>query len=460
MAAVFTVYWLLGNRVYQNVLLLVASVLFYGWVHPWFLIPLYFSSVLDFFVAKGIERRPDKKRLLLLVSMCGNLGMLGVFKYYDFFVENFQIAFTSLGVPFNLSTLNLLLPVGISFYTFQTMSYTIDVFRGELKARNNFLDYVVYVGFFPQLVAGPIERAGNLLPQVERPRVWNTDLILSGFGLTLWGAFKKVCVADLVAPYVDKVHLLEEPNSALVWAAVAGFGVQILADFSAYTDMARGTARMLGFNLVPNFNRPYVATTTPDFWRRWHMSLSSWIADYVYVPLVRGGNPGWWRMTWAMMFTFFLIGIWHGAAWTFVLLGLWHGMWMVVYTLGVPLIPRKIRKMPFGRPLAILFHTVFVICPGGLMFREVNIARVIQHLSQNPLDGSREQFVAASIVVAITLVAAIPMVVAVYVEDNWLDKIKKSPWGLPLITSFWGLEAACILVFYRNTVQDFIYFAF
>jgi D-alanyl-lipoteichoic acid acyltransferase DltB (MBOAT superfamily) len=460
MATVFVLYWGVRNRVMQNVILVVTSLIFYGWVHPWFLYLLGFSAILDYSVGRLTLAFPDRKKWWLALSIAGNMGMLAFFKYYNFFVENVKVAFESAGIGVNLSTLDILLPVGISFYTFQTMSYTIDIYRGQLKPRTNFLDYLVYVGFFPQLVAGPIERASNLIPQVEKVRVWNTDRILSGFGLAMWGGFKKVCIADVVAQYVDKVHMLEEPSAALVWAAVAGFGVQILADFSGYTDIARGTSRMLGFELVENFNRPYIATSTPDFWRRWHMSLSSWIADYVYVPLVRGGKAGVFRLTWAMMLTFFLIGLWHGASWNFIVLGVWHGFFMVAYTLGTPLVPRKIRRMPGATPLAILFHTIVVVGPGGLIFREVNLERVVQHLSQPIWGGTQEQWVAASIVAGVALATSMPMMIAVLVEDNWLPKLRTNRWFLPIQTTFWTAEAVLIFVFYRNTMGDFIYFQF
>ena len=224
--------------------------------------------MLPYFVGLGMDKYPLRRKALLIVSLCVNLGMLGTFKYFDFFIENIIAVFEVVGMQTSMHTLGIFLPVGISFYTFQTMSYTIEVYKGRLKPRKQFTDYIVFVSFFPQLVAGPVERATNLLPQVEKDRVWNTDRFLSGLSLALWGGAKKVMVADTIAPYVDKIFLLDNPSGPMIWAATIGFSIQILADFSGYTDIARGTARMLGFELMENFKHPYLAVNPSDFWRR------------------------------------------------------------------------------------------------------------------------------------------------------------------------------------------------
>jgi D-alanyl-lipoteichoic acid acyltransferase DltB (MBOAT superfamily) len=448
------------GRVAQNILLALASAVFYGYVHQWFLLLLYFSAVLDYNVGLAIARDEARKRMYLGFSLLGNLGMLAVFKYYNFFVENVIIALQSMGLELNFWTLHVLLPVGISFYTFQTMSYTIDVYRGQLKPRRNFLDYVVYVSFFPQLVAGPIERASSLLPQVEKPRIFDTDRIMSGFGLALWGAFKKVCIADTLASYVDEVFMTREPAFIMVMMGGFAFGVQMLADFSGYTDIARGTARMLGFHLVENFNRPYSAHTTPEFWRKWHISLSSWVGDYVYTPLLRTGRPGAGRTFMALMVTFFLIGLWHGASWNFIALGMYNGLWMVVYTFGTPWVPRKVRNYWLSGGVAWIFHTLVVLQPTGLMFREVSLARVWQHLSQPWFGGTDLEWTAAAIVGSMALLGTLPMNFSFWVEDHVLPKLKKSQWYIPIQTTFWSLEILIIFIFYRDSTEDFIYFQF
>jgi alginate O-acetyltransferase complex protein AlgI len=447
-------------RVAQNLLLAISSAFFYGYVHPWFLLLLYFSALLDYNVGLALRSYPERKRLMLTLSMVGNLGMLGVFKYYNFFVENTIAALDAMGVHVNFWTLQVLLPVGISFYTFQTMSYTIDIYRGQIEPRRNFLDYIVYVSFFPQLVAGPIERAGNLLPQVEQPRRFELDAMRSGFGLALWGVFKKVCIADTLAPYVDEVFMTREPAFIMVLMAGFGFGVQMLADFSAYTDIARGTARMLGFSLVENFDRPYSAQSTPEFWRKWHISLSSWVGDYVYTPLLRTGKPSAWRTTMAIMVTFFAVGLWHGASWNFIALGLYNGFWMVVYTFGTPMVPHKVRNYWLAGGAAWAFHTLVVLQPTGLLFREVSLARVWQHLNQPWLGGTEEQWIAAAIVGAMALLGTLPINLSFLVEDHVLPRIKQSEWYLPIQTTFWSLEILAIFVFYRDASEDFMYFTF
>jgi D-alanyl-lipoteichoic acid acyltransferase DltB (MBOAT superfamily) len=340
------------------------------------------------------------------------------------------------------------------------MSYTIDVYKGKLEPRKNFLDYVVYVSFFPQLVAGPIERAESLLPQVEQPRTLTVDKLRSGFGLALWGVFKKVCIADTLAPYVDEVFMTREPAFIMVLMAGFGFGVQMLADFSGYTDIARGTARMLGIHLVENFDRPYSAQSTPEFWRKWHISLSSWVGDYVYTPLLRTGKPSPLRTATAIMTTFFLIGLWHGASWNFIALGIYNGFWMVVYTFGTPMVPRRIRNYWLAGGAAWFFHTLIVLQPTGLMFREVSLARVWQHLSQPILGGTQEEWIAAAIVGSFALLGTLPMNLSFLIEDHVLPRIEKSIWFLPIQTTFWAFEVLAIFVFYRDASEDFIYFQF
>jgi D-alanyl-lipoteichoic acid acyltransferase DltB (MBOAT superfamily) len=464
MTIVFGVYWLMPaapwRRVAQNVVLLVASCVFYGWVHPWFLILLFASATVDYFAAIFIERYPHQRTQLLAVSMATNLGMLGYFKYYNFFVENVMLAAEAIGVPFRLETLSIILPVGISFYTFQTMSYTIDVYRGKLKACTSYLDYAVYVTFFPQLVAGPIERAVDLLPQMQRERSWSTPSVLSGFGLFLWGAFKKVCVADVLAPYVDEVFMLRDPAFPMVVAAGFAFGVQMLADFSGYSDMARGAGRMLGFELSVNFDRPYSAHSTPEFWRRWHISLSSWVGDYVYTPLLRTGKPSAARTLAALFTTFLIIGLWHGASWNYISIGVWNGWWMAAYTFGTPMLPRWMRENYWLNGFAWMFHTGFVLQVTGLMFRETSMTRVFQHLAAVARPTSEDEWAAAGLVFSMAFLGTLPTNVSYWVEDSLFPWLTRKGWAWPAQTSWWAVEALAIYVMFRDNSQDFIYFQF
>jgi alginate O-acetyltransferase complex protein AlgI len=461
MSAVFAAYWLIGDRRAQNLLLVVASAVFYGWVHPWFLILLYTSAILDFICGLGIQRSPRYRRWFLGLSLAGNLGMLAYFKYFEFFVANVVDAFGRLGLDLHPGTLGIFLPVGISFYTFQTMSYTIDVYRNELRPRRNLVDYLVYVSFFPQLVAGPIERAGRLLPQVEVDRTFSFDRTVSGLSLAMWGAFKKVCIADTIAPYVDKTFLLEDPSGPLIWAATIGFMAQIYSDFSGYTDIARGTSRMLGFELSENFRNPYLAASTPEFWQRWHMSLSSWIRDYLLAPLLgSGAHIPLVRFGFAVVTTFLIIGIWHGASWNFVVFGLFHGLWMCVYAVIERYRPAWFARVPFGRALAVGFHLVAVSLVGSLIFREPHVGRLIRHLGKHPFSASREEWVAVAVLLGITGVATLPYAAAALY--TWLvhPRLSRTPWILPTQTTLWALAGLCMFVFYRVSAYDFIYFQF
>ena len=466
MAILFAVYWQLGRmpqgRLLQNGLLVVGSAIFYGWVHPWFLILLYFSACLDFFIAQGIVRFPRYRDYLLMLSLLGNLGVLAYFKYFNFFVENVIGAFQGLGLETNLTTLAILLPVGVSFYTFQThvLLHRCRI-EGSFARATQFLDYLVYVTFFPQLVAGPIERAGNLLPQVERPRTFEINRVLDGLSLALWGAFKKLCVADTLAPYIDKVFVLEQPAAPMIWMAAIAFSIQIFADFSGYTDIARGTARMLGFELSENFKRPFLAATTPEFWQRWHITLSFWIRDYVMVPLLgTGSRLSVLRFVWATMVTFILIGFWHGASWNFILFGAFHGAWMAIYTLAGRAFPGWVDRHPVIRPLAVVFHFFAVSTVGSLFFREVHIDRLLMYFTLPPFQATFDEWLAASVMLGMTLVCAIPLVLSHVVEKYTLPRVRDSVWYLPMQTTAWAVFGLAIFVFYRVSQYDFIYFEF
>jgi alginate O-acetyltransferase complex protein AlgI len=457
--AVCALCWTLPWRA-GNVVLLLASWLFYGWTEPRFLAILVATTLIDWACALGIDHDRPRRTAWLAFSVAANLGMLGVFKYYDFFVVELQQALTAVGVSSDLRTLGLLLPPGISFYTFQTMSYTIDVYRGELKARWNLLDYALYVAFFPQLIAGPIERAGNLLRQIEQPRVVTVDKVARGFTLALWGGFQKVVVADTIGAYCDQIQLLKEPSASLVWTGAFCFGMQICADFSGYTDIARGTARMLGFELVRNFYYPYAATNTVDFWRRWHISLSDWVRDYVALPLTRLARPSVWRIVWTNLVTFLLLGLWHGPSWNFVLLGLWYGLWVTAYTLGLPLVPSSIRNMRGSTPIAIVLHHGLVLIPGGLLFRERDVGRIWSWLKLPLFGGTSAQHTAAVWILLVSVWVGLPVTAWPYARRYVLDRVNGTPWLWAVRSVGWSLAIAFLYTFGRTAKDDFIYFQF
>jgi len=331
---VFTVYWFILNKRFelQNLFLLVASYCFYGWWDARFLILIFISSTADFFIGRAMQNQTtiSKRKLLLRICLLFNLGILGFFKYYNFFIESFLDVAQSLSVHLSVTTLKIILPVGVSFYTFQSLSYTIDVYRNKIKPTNDYISFLAFVAFFPQLVAGPIERATHLLPQFLKKRKFDTENVKSGFRFILWGLFKKMVIADRLAYFVDHVYNSSANYSGITLVAVAFmFGFQIYCDFSGYSDIAIGSARLLGFDLMQNFRFPYFSKSLQEFWRRWHISLSTWFRDYVYIPL--GGNQvSKRRWIFNILITFTLSGLWHGAAATFVIWGFLHGLFLVI----------------------------------------------------------------------------------------------------------------------------------
>src|SRR5690554_2147870 len=322
---VFVLYWFVFNKNLkkQNLLIVIASYVFYGWWDWRFLSLIVFSTIVDFLISNLLVKKYSslQRKLLLWTSISVNLGFLGFFKYYNFFADNFVEAFKLFGNELNVSTLNIILPVGISFYTFQTLSYTIDVYKRKLEPTNDFIAFSAFVSFFPQLVAGPIERATNLLPQFYKKRDFNYSNAVDGMRQILWGLFKKIVIADNCAEYANIVfnNSSDYSGSTLLLGAIF-FTFQIYGDFSGYSDIAIGTSRLFGFNLMKNFAFPYFSRDIAEFWRRWHISLSTWFRDYLYIPL--GGSKGGTWMKVRNTFIIFLVsGFWHGANWTFIVWG-------------------------------------------------------------------------------------------------------------------------------------------
>lgn len=372
-AIVLIVYNALGKYYkLQNRFLLIASYVFYGW-WSWILLSLLtFSITLDYVVAKLVykEDHPARKKAFLAVSVMSNLGILGFFKYFNFFYHSLVALLQGLGLNFNYSTLQIILPVGISFYTFQSMSYVVDVYRGRLKPADNIMDYALFVSFFPQLVAGPILRAGYLLPQFLKPRTVTLHDYNFGIWLIIWGLFKKIVIADNCALVVDRVFA----EGALVGGgdiliAVLLFTFQIYCDFSGYSDIAIGLGRLMGFRMGLNFNLPYFSRSVQEFWKRWHISLSSWLKDYLYIPL--GGNRQGRLHTYKnLLLTMLLGGLWHGASWTFVIWGGFHGLALVFERVFH-------GKINLLKPVGIAI-TFIVVSFSWLIFR----ARSFSHLTE------------------------------------------------------------------------------
>ena len=366
-AIVFCVHWLLKNPSSRKNWLLASSYFFYGVWDARFLALILFSTVVDFQIGKWLvaSQRESHRKLLLIASLVVNLGLLGFFKYFNFFTDSLVDLGLLLGLEISSVTLEILLPVGISFYTFQTLSYSIDIYNRKLEAVKDFRDFALFVVFFPQLVAGPIVRACDFLPQLKQPSRWNQINFQPLLFLFLVGFFKKACVSDNISPYVD--ICFQHPadfNCYSLWLAVILYSIQIYCDFSGYSDMAIAVAGMLGYKLPKNFDAPYLSTGIVDFWRRWHMSLSFWLRDYLYIPL--GGNrKGVTRTYINLMITMVLGGLWHGASWNFVIWGALHGI-----ALCASRVFNKQVSNPFmGRDLLGWAFTYWWVCLAWILFR-------------------------------------------------------------------------------------------
>ena len=330
---VFILYWFVANKnlKLQNFIIVAASYLFYGWWDWRFLSLILFSTLVDYAIGRGLEKEGNqtKRKIMLWTSIFVNLGFLGFFKYYNFFLDNFITAFSFFGTEIKGNSLNIILPVGISFYTFQTLSYTIDVYKKKLKPTRDFIAFTAFVSFFPQLVAGPIERATNLLPQFYKKRTFDYSKAVDGLRQILWGLFKKIVIADNCAEYANQIfnNSADMNGSSLVLGAIF-FTFQIYGDFSGYSDIAIGTSRLFGFNLMQNFAFPYFSRDIGEFWRRWHISLSTWFRDYLYIPL--GGSRGsTWMKIRNTIAIFTISGFWHGANWTFIVWGALNALYFL-----------------------------------------------------------------------------------------------------------------------------------
>ncbi len=432
----------------QNVLLLVASYFFYAWWDWRFLGLILLSTAVDYLCGLGLSHRRSK--LLVAVSVITNLGILAIFKYHDWFMGELNTLLLSQGIEVRFMLLQVALPVGLSFYSFQSMAYSIDVYRGKVRATRNPLTFALFVAFFPQLVAGPIERSSRLMPQLDGPRHRTRRQLAQGAHLVLWGYFKKVFVADNLGVIVESVYEYPEgPSGFLVLVAAYAFTWQIYCDFSGYTDIARGVAKWLGIELSINFRLPFFAASPREIWHRWHISLSEWLRDYLYFSL--GGNrKGSLRSGANMMITMLLGGLWHGANWTFLFWGAYHGAALAIQRVLPPI------KVP--RPLAIVLTFHFTVL-GFMIFRAHDLGQVFELLSTlvtdfAPVAADRYPATQLLILVSIPLV----MEILQYRKDSDLDLFMRFPGWVQAVLSVAMLFA--VLVLGATYGQEFIYFQF
>ena len=459
---VFILYSQLSHK-RQNRMLLVASYIFYGYWDYRFLLLIFISTVVDYFVALSISNSEDdrlRKRFLLL-SICTNLGFLGFFKYYNFFSNEFAALLSTFGLNVSLPVLNIILPVGISFYTFQTLSYTIDVYRKKVTPTDRFLDFALYVSFFPQLVAGPIERASHLLPQILSVRAVQGRAFSEGLFLVASGMFKKIVIADNMAPIVNTIF--SKPTSELtgfeVLIGLYAFAFQIYGDFSGYSSIAKGIARWMGFELMWNFRNPYFSTSPSDFWSRWHISLSTWIRDYIYIPL-GGGRLGNFLTFRNLVLTMFLGGLWHGAGWTFIVWGLFHGLILVIYHA----IEASKGKGFFTEDLSLAKSVFFVVvmfhitCISWLLFRAESMQQVADMLYLLASDYSVTDYSIYALSMIIFFVS--PLMFFEYITEKKNDLLYLVTTNTAIKFISYLYMTIMLLFFTPLQKQVFIYFQF
>lgn len=463
---VFILYWFVVNKnlKLQNALILLSSYVFYEWWDWRFLSLLLFSTVVDYSIGLQMAKSTNQKhrKQLLFLSLAVNLGLLGFFKYYNFFIDNFTTAFTFFGGAIQPNTLSIILPVGISFYTFQTLSYTIDIYRKKIEPTKDFLGFAAFVSFFPQLVAGPIERASNLLPQFHKKREFDKDEAIIGVKQIIWGLFKKVVIADNCAQFANEIFANHASfSSVTLILGVIYFSFQIYCDFSGYSDIAIGTARLFNFKLMVNFRYPYFSRDIAEFWRRWHISLTTWFRDYVYIPL--GGS----RVTRGkqirnVFIVFIVSGFWHGANWTFIVWGAINALFFIPLLLSnrnrtnTDTIAYN-RMLPTLKEMFSLLTTYCIALFGWIFFRASSIADAIEYLT----GVFKGDFVIEMLRIERYSFEILPLIL-ILLGIEWFSRNKEFPLfsTKPNYLKV-SLIIAIILIFGSFSIaQDFIYFQF
>jgi len=464
---VFFLYWFVAKKSIraQNILLVAASYLFYGWWDWRFLSLILFSTVVDYLVGLKLEKEEDstKRKFLVWTSISVNLGFLGFFKYYNFFLENFLTAFTFFGFEISAGSLHIILPVGISFYTFQTLSYTIDVYKKKMEPTHDFISFAAFVSFFPQLVAGPIERASNLLPQFRQERTFNEAGAVDGMRQILWGLFKKVVIADNCAVHANYIfaNSADMDGSMLLLGALF-FTFQIYGDFSGYSDIAIGTARLFGFNLMRNFAFPYFSRDIAEFWRRWHISLSTWFRDYLYIP-IGGSRGGTWMKVRNTFIIFVVSGFWHGANWTFIVWGALNALYFLPLLLAEKNrqhleIVAQGKLLPTIREMSGMFITFWLTVFAWIFFRAESLSHAISYIAGmlSPTLFHMPELVGMRSIILLTLV---------FILFEWIGRENRfalahvTHWKKPVRYLIY-YTILLLMFLFTGEQQEFIYFQF
>ncbi|RAH13795.1 MAG: MBOAT family protein [Methanobacteriota archaeon] len=465
-----TIFIASGKRKNQLIILLLSSYVFFWFASGWHIILLLISTCVDWTAGSKISKTNEKiiRKRWLLASLITNLGLLGIFKYLDFIIESLNLVTLKFSESLELGTIGLILPVGISFYTFQTMSYTIDIYRRKQDPYDSFIDFACYAAFFPQLVAGPIVRSDHFREDIKKPLSINSSKFKLGVTLIIYGVAKKMVIADNVAVHANLIFVEGEhlANIGLIWWATLCFGIQIYCDFSAYSDIAIGSAHLMGVKIPENFKTPYAATSPQDFWRRWHISLSTWLRDYLYIPL-GGSRNGTKKMIFALMMTMLLGGLWHGASWNFILWGFVHGLLLIIHRFGKELSPVKIFFNNTGRLGILVSWVITQICIffTWLIFRVEEIAILVPSMKTffgiNGYFDMKEMYDYLPEIKLLTAIIVFSFVLLHGISGKlgrgkiWLSERNPIIWGI-----ICGVMLT--LAFYLRPVEtvDFIYFRF
>ncbi|MGE0267459.1 MAG: MBOAT family protein [Candidatus Omnitrophota bacterium] len=471
---VSTIYFVVPDRIKWFYLLITSFYFYMCWI-PKFIVLMLIPITIDYFTALKMGGCSEERHKFkyLMISLCSNLGLLFSFKYFNFFSESVSLLLAKLNMPYLIPHLNVLLPVGISFYTFQSLSYTIDVYRGQQKPQKHFGRYAAFVSFFPQLVAGPIERSQHLLPQFNSFKKFDYERVTDGVKLMLWGLFKKAVIADRVAVFVNQVY--NNPHDYTGWPLILAtvfFAFQIYCDFSGYSDIAIGSAKVLGFNLMDNFNRPYYSKSVQEFWKRWHISLSTWFRDYVYIPL-GGSKVSKQRLYLNLMFVFVVSGLWHGASWTFIIWGALNGFYLV-FSLWTSRLREKwnasigLTRYPLIHKYVKVFITFSLINFTWIFFRANSLSDawyIATHIFQGLMDEKMFVFIIngfgfgyKNLIVSCGAIFFMEYIHSIQRHSGIRAMLKNKPYYLRL--SVYTTLILCILLFGEFSAKQFIYFQF
>jgi alginate O-acetyltransferase complex protein AlgI len=466
---VFGLYWFVTNKNLkaQNILLLLSSYVFYAWWDEKFLLLLMFSTFLDYFtgIRMHLAKTIGYKKFWFWLSISVNVGFLAVFKYFNFFAASFATLLESCGLKVDVWTLNIILPVGISFYTFHGLSYVIDIYKERIKPERDFVDYAVFVSFFPLLVAGPIERATHLLPQIQRPRIFDYTKAVDGLRQILWGLFKKVVVADGCAEYANLIFngADDYTGSTLLMGAIF-FTFQIYCDFSGYSDIALGTARLFGIELLRNFSFPYFSRDIAEFWRRWHISLSTWFRDYLYIPL-GGSKGGTWMKVRNTFIIFIVSGFWHGANWTFIVWGALNALYFMPLLLTNSNrsnleIVAKGRYFPSLREFLGMILTFTMALIGWIFFRAKDMSAALSFIKNMFTESLlKEPDIPELAYVPVVFIFILLLIEWMGREGKYALETFSTNWYTPIRWLFYAVLIGCIIVL-SGKEQEFIYFQF